>query len=180
MQALGNDFVIIDATEKNISLSRELICKVADRYFGVGCDQVLILELPTTQQTNVDFAFRVFNADGSEAGQCGNGLRCLAKFVVANGLSQKKDLIFASKSCKTQTHIEDDGQITVTLSRPIFEPKDIPFVAEKKALRYNLSIAGYDEIEVGVVSVGNPHAVVLLEDDAVDCVENFRSSYLQQ
>ncbi|MEI8055364.1 MAG: diaminopimelate epimerase [bacterium] len=162
MQGLGNDFVIIDAVTHNVSLSAESIRKISDRHFGVGCDQILVLEAPTADQPGIDFTYRVFNADGSEAGQCGNGIRCLAKFVT------QRDLVFATKSCKMQTHLEDDGQVTVTMDNPIFEPKNIPLVAEKKALRYNLPIAGYGEIEIGAVSVGNPHAVVLLEGNDAD------------
>ena len=175
MQGLGNDFVVIDAITHNISLSTELIRKISDRHFGVGCDQVLVLELPTREQSNIDFTYRIFNADGSEAGQCGNGIRCLAKFVVEHGLSDKRTLVFATNSCKMQTHLEDDGQVTVTIDKPIFEPKDIPLVAEKKSLRYNLPIAGFGEIEIGAVSVGNPHAVVLLEDNVTYCVETLGS-----
>lgn len=170
MQGLGNDFVVIDAVTHNISLSTELICKISDRHFGIGCDQVLILEPPTPEKSNIDFTYRIFNADGSEAGQCGNGIRCLAKFVVTQGLSDKRNLVFATKSCKMQTHLEDDGQVTVTIGKPIFEPKDIPLVAEKKSLRYTLPIAGFGEVEIGAVSVGNPHAVVLLEDSVTDHV----------
>ena len=175
MQGLGNDFVVIDAVTHNISLSIELIRKISDRHFGVGCDQVLVLELPTREQPNIDFTYRVFNADGSEAGQCGNGIRCLAKFVVEHGLSDKQTLVFATKSCKMQTYLEDDGQVTVTIGKPIFEPKDIPLVAEKKALRYNLPISGFGEIEIGAVSVGNPHAVVLLEGNVTDYIATLGS-----
>lgn len=168
MQGLGNDFVVINAVTHNISLSTEAVRKIADRHFGIGCDQVLILEPPTSEQSNIDFTYRIFNADGSEAGQCGNGIRCLAKFVAEHGLKSKRDLAFATKSCRMQTHLEDDGQITVDIGTPIFEPKNIPLVAEKKALRYNISIAGYGEIEIGAVSVGNPHAVFLLDDNVAD------------
>jgi len=174
MQGLGNDFVVIDAVTHDISLSTESIHKISDRHFGVGCDQILVLEPPTIEQPNVDFTYRIFNADGSEAGQCGNGIRCLAKFVAEHGLAHKRDLAFATKSCKMQTHLENDGQITVTIGNPIFEPKDIPFVAEKRALRYNLPIAdcgaGFGEIEIGAVSIGNPHAVVLLEGNIADYI----------
>lgn len=169
MQGLGNDFIVINAVTHNISLSTELISKIADRHFGVGCDQVLILESSlATQKFNTDFAYRVFNADGSEAGQCGNGVRCLAKFVLSQGLSNKRDLVFATNSCKTQTHLEEDDSVTVIINNPIFEPKDIPFVAEIKALRYNLPLSNCEEIEIGVVSIGNPHAIVLNKTDRIE------------
>ncbi|EKE01448.1 MAG: Diaminopimelate epimerase [uncultured bacterium] len=170
MQGLGNDFVVIDNVTHNISLTTESICKIADRYFGVGCDQILVLELPNVTQTDVDFTYRVFNADGSEAGQCGNGIRCLTKFVVEHGLSQKHDLVFSIKSSKIQTHLENDGQVTVAIGNPIFEPKEIPFVAEKRALRYTLPIASFGEVEIGAVSVGNPHAIILT-DEPIDQAE---------
>lgn len=171
MHSLGNDFIIINATTSHITLSTAFIRRIADRHFGIGCDQVLILELPKTHQSNIDFTYRIFNADGSEAGQCGNGVRCLAKLVLLHGLNQKRDLVFATKSCKMHTHLEDDGQVTVTIGHPIFEPKDIPLIAEKQSLRYNLPIAGFGEITIGAVSVGNPHAIVLLEDDFADHIE---------
>jgi diaminopimelate epimerase len=168
MQGLGNDFVVINAMAHDFSLSTESIQKIADRHFGVGCDQILILNLPRIKEQNIDFTYQIFNADGSEAGQCGNGVRCLAKFVTEHGLTQKKDLCFATKSCKTLTHLEKNGQITATTDKPIFDPKNIPFVAKKEALRYNLALENHGEIEIGAVSVGNPHAIVLVEGDFTD------------
>ncbi|EKD45631.1 MAG: diaminopimelate epimerase, partial [uncultured bacterium] len=164
MQGLGNDFIVIDAVRHNISLSIESIRKIADRHFGIGCDQVLILKAPTENSSGVDFSYRIFNADGGEAGFCGNGIRCLAKFALLSGLTKKRDLVFSTKTCTIKTHLEADGLVGVLLSSPIFEPKDIPFVAKEKALRYNLQILGYDDIEIGVVGVGNPHAVVMCND----------------
>lgn len=173
MQALGNDFVVINAVTNNISLSKEAIKKLANRHFGVGCDQVLVIETPSMRQKNsIDFMYRIFNADGSEAQQCGNGVRCLAKFIFEHGLSNKKNLVLGTKYCKTHTKLEDDGQVTATLSGPIFEPKDIPFVAQQQALRYNIGLLGYEDIEVGVVSVGNPHVVLLTNDYILDNFTN--------
>lgn len=173
MQGLGNDFVVINAVTNNISLSKKSIKKLSNRHFGVGCDQILILELPPARQkNNIDFVYRIFNADGSEAGQCGNGVRCLAKFVFEQGLSNKKDLVFATKCCKTHTRIEDDGQVTAIFGGPNFAPKDIPFVAEEQALRYNLEFLGHGILEMGVVSVGNPHAVLLVNDNILDNFAN--------
>ena len=169
MQGLGNDFVVINAVTNNILLSKQLIKKIADRHFGIGCDQILILEAPSARQKNhIDFMYRIFNADGSEAGQCGNGVRCLAKFVFEQGLSSKKELVFATKSCKTYTKIENDGLVTVIFGVPHFAPKDIPFVAQEQALRYNLEFSGYGAIEMGVVAVGNPHAVLLASEQMLN------------
>lgn len=169
MQGLGNDFIVINAITNNISLSKEAIKKLADRHFGIGCDQILIVEAPSVLQKNsVDFTYRIFNADGSEAEQCGNGARCLAKFVFEHNLSNKKNLVLATKCCKIHTRLEDNGQITVILNGPIFEPKDIPFLTHEQALQYNLGFLGYGMIEIGVVSVGNPHAVLLANDQILD------------
>lgn len=170
MHGLGNDFVVIDAVKNSISLSTRLICKIADRRFGVGCDQVLILEAPTPKYKNVDFVYHIFNADGSKATQCGNGVRCLAKFVVERGLSKKRNLVFATNSCLTKACLEKNGKVTVILDKPIFEPKNIPLVAKKQALRYNIPIGDCGEIEVGAVSVGNPHAVIFIEENFANYV----------
>lgn len=172
MHGSGNDFVIIDAVTHDIVLSTEAIRSIADRHFGVGCDQVLVLELPKTLSPEVDFVYRIFNADGSEAGQCCNGVRCLTKFVKIQGISKKANLVFATKVTQTKTFIEEDGQVTAVIQPPIFEPKNIPLLAVAKALRYNLRIANGDELEVGAVSVGNPHAVVLVDDVDATAVES--------
>ena len=164
MQSLGNDFVVIDNIAGNIPVSKELVCKIANRNFGVGCDQVLVLE--SANQPEVDFCYRIFNVDGSEAKQCGNGVRCLAKLVAQRGLSKKRNLVFGVGDQKVKVYLEDDGLVSANIGKPVFEPKDIPFVAEHLALRYNLVVLGYDVVEAGVVSVGNPHAVVLV--DSVD------------
>lgn len=171
MQGLGNDFVVIDATRRKFSLSATLIRKIANRIFGIGCDQVLLLTLPPQNCKDVDFIYNVFNADGSKTLQCVNGVRCLAKFVHENGLSTKRNLVFATEAIKNQTYLEDDGSVTVILAKPIFSVRDIPIVAKRQALRYNVPIPNWGEIEVGVVSVGNPHAVVLLESDIANYVE---------
>ncbi|HBC71764.1 MAG TPA: diaminopimelate epimerase [Coxiellaceae bacterium] len=174
MHGLGNDFVIIDMVTNDISpsiLNVESACKIADRHFGVGCDQVLVLEPAKTSDQDSDFFYRVFNADGSEAGQCGNGVRCLAKYVKTHGLSDKDHLVFATSTTKTKTILEKDGQITAVTQGPIFDLKEIPLIAETRSLRYNLQIANGDKIEIGAVSVGNPHAIVLVDDVDVTPVE---------
>lgn len=170
MHSLGNDFVVIDAVTHDIALSTEAICRIADRHFGVGCDQILVLELPKEVSSEVDFTYRIFNADGSEAGQCCNGVRCLAKFIKTQGISEKKQLIFTTKTTKTKTFLEDNGQVTAIIQGPMFEPKRIPLIAAAKSLKYNLQI-GDGGLEVGAVSVGNPHAVVLVDDVATAAVD---------
>ena len=167
MHGLGNDFVIIDMVTNDIPssiLDAESIRKIADRHFGVGCDQVLVLEPAKASDQDSDFFYRVFNADGSEAWQCGNGVRCLARFVKTHALSTKDQLVFATRNTKTKTILEKDGQITAINKGPVFEPKKIPLVAEAQSLRYNLQLANGDAVEIGVVSVGNPHAIILVDD----------------
>lgn len=165
MQGLGNDFVVIDNVTNNIALAPKIITQITDRHFGVGCDQVLILELPPKEmKQDVDFFYRVFNSDGGEAEQCGNGVRCLAKFVKIQGMNNKERLIFATKSTINRTFFERDGQVTAITNGPVFTPENIPFIAKKQELRYNLQISHDSNVEVGVVSVGNPHAVVLVLD----------------
>jgi diaminopimelate epimerase len=164
MHGLGNDFVVIDTITHDVPLSSELIRKIADRHFGVGCDQILVLQSPPISPPDIDFIYRVFNADGSEAGQCGNGVRCLAKFVKNQKLSVKNDLIFATKNTKTRTILEQDGQVTAVAQGPIFEPKDIPLMAKARSLHYQLPMADGKKVQIGAVSVGNPHAVVLVSE----------------
>jgi len=160
MHGLGNDFVVIDATSQPIELSMEQIRFLADRRFGVGCDQVLLVEPP--RQSNVDFTYRIFNADGSEVEQCGNGARCFARYVLDHGLTRKTDIAVATRAGVITLHVEADGQITVDMGMPRFEPDEIPFQAPQRAEVYPLKLET-TEVEVGVVSMGNPHAVLRVE-----------------
>ena len=160
MHGLGNDFVVIDATSQPIELSMEQIRFLADRRFGVGCDQVLLVEPPL--QSNVDFTYRIFNADGGEVEQCGNGARCFARYVRDHGLTRKTNISVATRAGVITLHVETDGQITVDMGEPRFEPEAIPFDAAARAEVYPLKLATA-EVEVGVVSMGNPHAVLRVE-----------------
>ena len=160
MQGLGNDFVVIDATSQPIELSVEQIRFLANRRFGVGCDQVLLVEPP--RQSNVDFTYRIFNADGGEVEQCGNGARCFARYVRDHGLTRKTNISVATRAGVITLHVEADGQITVDMGMPRFEPDEIPFKAETQAKVYPLTLET-TEVEVGVVSMGNPHAVLRVE-----------------
>jgi len=161
MHGLGNDFVVIDATLRPVELSPDQVRVIADRHFGVGCDQVLLVEPP--REAEVDFTYRIFNADGGEAGQCGNGARCFARYVRDKGLTDKDTLRVATISGTITLHIETDGQVTVDMGVPRLTPAEIPFEAKSRADVYTLSV---DEqpVEVGVVSMGNPHAVVRVDD----------------
>jgi diaminopimelate epimerase len=160
MHGLGNDFVVIDATSQPIELSMEQIRFLADRRFGVGCDQVLLVE--PQRQSNVDFTYRIFNADGSEVEQCGNGARCFARYVLDHGLTRKTDIAVATRAGLITLHVEADGQITVDMGMPRFEPDEIPFQAPQRAEVYPLKLET-TEVEVSVVSMGNPHAVLRVE-----------------
>jgi diaminopimelate epimerase len=157
MHGLGNDFVVIDGIRQQIELSPEQYQFLADRHFGVGCDQILLVERPT--QEGVDFRYRIFNADGGEVQQCGNGARCFVRFVHDKGLTDKHEIRVETASGIIVPRLEDDGQITVDMGPPRFEPADIPFVADARALTYVLDLAG-QPVEISVLSMGNPHAVI--------------------
>lgn len=161
MQGLGNDFVVIDGIRQPVALNVERIRLLADRRFGVGCDQVLLVE--ATESAEVDFRYRIFNADGGEVGQCGNGARCLARFVRDQGLTDRDDLCVETLSGRLRLHLEADGQVTVDMGQPRLEPVDIPFFADERAPRYLIAADGV-ELEIGVVSMGNPHAVLRVDD----------------
>ncbi|HEX23178.1 MAG TPA: diaminopimelate epimerase [Chromatiales bacterium] len=161
MHGLGNDFVVIDAISQTIDLSPEQVRLIADRHRGVGCDQLLLVERP--RSPDVDFRYRIFNADGSEVGHCGNGARCFARFVVDHGLTDKREIAVETFSNGIQLRIEVDGQVTVNMGAPHFEPADIPFEAETCAAKYALALEE-TSLEIGVVSMGNPHAVIRVDD----------------
>lgn len=163
MQGLGNDFVVIDGIAQPLALSPEQIRGIADRHFGVGCDQILVVESPTLP--GVDLRYRIFNADGSEVEQCGNGARCFARFVRDRGLTAKDEIVVETAGGVIRLVIGSDGQVTVNMGRPRLEPADIPFIAAARAARYALSVDNLD-LEIGAVSMGNPHAVLTV--NAVD------------
>ena len=161
MHGLGNDFVVIDATSQPINLTMEQIRLLADRRLGVGCDQVLLVEPPA--QAEVDFTYRIFNADGSEVEQCGNGARCFAHYVRDKGLTRKDQIPVATAAGVITLYVEADGQITVDMGVPIFEPAEIPFAADARAEVYSLEVEA-TQLELSAVSLGNPHAVMRVED----------------
>ncbi|KAF0191949.1 MAG: diaminopimelate epimerase [Gammaproteobacteria bacterium] len=163
MHGLGNDFVVLDGVSQPVSLTPEQIRFVADRHFGIGCDQVLMVE--KARSPDADFRYRIFNADGSEAEQCGNGARCYARFVAEHGLTDKRMVALETPGGLIYTRIEDDGLVTVNMGFPRFEPAQVPFLADETAPRYTLSVDG-QLVTVSVVSIGNPHAV--LQVDNVD------------
>ncbi|MCH9698861.1 MAG: diaminopimelate epimerase [Gammaproteobacteria bacterium] len=160
MHGLGNDFVVIDATRKPVQLSDGQLKAIADRHFGIGCDQILVVE----QSSNpaIDFRYRIFNADGSEVGQCGNGARCFARFVQDKQLTDKNIIRVETQSSLMTLTINPDDTVSVNLGVPVFEPNQVPLLAESRKTSYTLSIDG-QTISYGAVSLGNPHAVILVD-----------------
>lgn len=166
MHGLGNDFIVIDAIEQAVNLSPEQIRFLADRRFGVGCDQVLLVE--PAHSAEADFRYRIFNADGGEVAQCGNGARCFARFVRDKGLSSKDAIAVETASGLIYPTMQADGSVTVDMGKPIFEPAKIPFIAEEQATTYMLAVPEHGKKEITALSMGNPHAVMLVDnvDDA--------------
>ncbi|MCG3758196.1 diaminopimelate epimerase [Vibrio cincinnatiensis] len=161
MHGLGNDFMVVDCITQNVFFSPELIRRLANRHTGVGFDQLLVVEAPYDPET--DFHYRIFNADGSEVEQCGNGARCFARFVRMKGLTNKYQLSVSTKKGKIILSIEEDDQITVNMGEPEFEPSKIPFRAKQAEKTYIMRV---DEqtLFCGAVSMGNPHVVTVIED----------------
>lgn len=157
MQGLGNDFMVLDATQAPIKLKPEQIKQLADRHFGVGFDQLLLVEAAT--QATVDFNYRIFNADGSEVEQCGNGARCFALYVRDKGLTKKNPIRVATRTGIIELNITSTGLVKVNMGIPKTQPVDIPFIADKEANFYALE-TGSESIKLAVVNMGNPHAVL--------------------
>ncbi len=161
MHGLGNDFVVIDAINQPISLTSEQIRFIADRHFGIGCDQLLLVEKPDV--AHADFRYRIFNADGGEVEQCGNGARCFARFVFDQGLTGNKQIPVITQAGLIVLTLENDGQVTVNMGQPAFEPESLPFLATEEQATYSLEIDG-KIIIFSAVSIGNPHAVIQVDD----------------
>ncbi|HHF3223176.1 TPA: diaminopimelate epimerase [Vibrio diabolicus] len=161
MHGLGNDFMVVDCITQNVFFSQDLIRRLADRHTGVGFDQLLVVEAPYDPET--DFHYRIFNADGSEVEQCGNGARCFARFVRLKGLTNKYSISVSTKKGKMILNIEDDGEVTVNMGVPEFEPNKIPFKAKQKEKTYIMR-ACEKTLFCGAVSMGNPHVVTVVDD----------------
>ena len=161
MHGLGNDFMVIDAIHQDIELTPQRIAAWADRHTGVGFDQLLLVEAPEGDEA--EFRYRIFNADGGEVEQCGNGARCFARFVRDRGLSQSDRIPVETRGGLIELQLLDDGRVRVDMGRPRFDPAEIPLDAPTEQDRYRLEIDG-ESIEFGAVSMGNPHAVLQVED----------------
>jgi diaminopimelate epimerase len=161
MHGLGNDFVVLDGVRQPVQLTPEQLRHLGDRHFGVGCDQILLVEAAT--KPDIDFRYRIFNADGGEVEQCGNGARCFVRFVHEQGLTDKREIRVETMSGVISPRLEADGNVTVDMGVPVFAPARIPFVAESDDLVQPLNV-GDDEVAITAVSMGNPHAVQVVAD----------------
>ena len=161
MQGLGNDFVVFDGVRQGVTLSAEQCRFLADRRFGIGCDQILLVEPPRLAGT--DFHYRIFNADGSEVEQCGNGARCFARFVRDQGLTDRAEIPVGTAAGPIRLFLEADGQVRVNMGMPRFAPECLPFLAAAEADSYDLEVDG-QTLRIGAVSMGNPHAVLRVPD----------------
>jgi diaminopimelate epimerase len=157
MHGLGNDFVVFDGVSQAVALTPEQCRRIADRHFGIGCDQILLVEKPG--RADVDFRYRIFNADGGEVEQCGNGARCFVRFVHDHGLTEKTTIRVETASGIIEPRLLDNGLITVDMGVPRFKPADIPFAAEAEAQTYALKV-GQHVLDIAALSMGNPHAVL--------------------
>ncbi len=160
MHGLGNDFVVLDGINQSINLNVQQMRRLADRHFGIGCDQILLVEQASGQ---ADFRYRIFNADGGEVEQCGNGARCFVRYVHDHDLTRKNEIRIETLGGVISPKLEGDGNITVDMGKPIFEPERIPFIAEKYALTYPLEIQD-TAVNITALSMGNPHAVRVVPD----------------
>ena len=161
MHGLGNDFVVVDGVTQNVFFTSETIQRLADRHRGIGFDQLLLVEPPYDPE--LDFHYRIFNADGSEVSQCGNGARCFARFVTLKGLTNKKDIAVSTQKGNMVLTVKDDNRIRVNMGEPIWEPAKIPFTANKFEKNYILR-TDIQTVLCGAVSMGNPHCVVQVDD----------------
>ena len=161
MHGAGNDFVVLDGVRQQIHLTPEQLRLLADRHFGVGCDQILLVE--KSQNPDVDFRYRIFNADGGEVEQCGNGARCFVRYVHDNKLTSKREIVVETKSGLISPSLTDDGRVTVNMGSPIFEAAQIPFETTSNEIIQTLQIDSLS-VEITAISMGNPHAVQIVDD----------------
>ena len=160
MHGAGNDFVVLDGVRQRVELAPEQLRLLADRHFGVGCDQILLVE--KAQHPAADFRYRIFNADGGEVEQCGNGARCFVRFVHDQRLTHKREIVVETKSGLISPRLEEDGRVTVNMGAPIFEPERIPFAGSEELIQ-PLQVGGAP-VQITALSMGNPHAVQVVDN----------------
>jgi diaminopimelate epimerase len=161
MHGLGNDFVVIDGVSQSVRLTPDKIRAIADRNFGVGCDQILVVETPETP--DVDFRYRIFNCDGSEVENCGNGARCFAVFVRERKLTGKNVIKVETAGGLIELRVQQDEQVSVDMGAPRLQPVQVPFIADAQAATYPFVVAG-KTYDISAVSMGNPHGVLVVDD----------------
>lgn len=161
MHGAGNDFAVVDATRTPLQIAPSVIRRLAERHTGIGFDQLLVVE--AARHPGTDFYYRIFNADGGEVSQCGNGARCFVRFVHDKGLSAKKAIRVETRSGIIEPRLEDDGRVSVNMGVPVFEPARIPFIADQRAATYRIDVGGR-MLEICALSMGNPHAVQVVAD----------------
>lgn len=161
MHGLGNDFVVIDALTQNVRITGSMVRRLADRSLGIGCDQILVVEPPS--EKDIDFDYRIFNQDGTEVEQCGNGARCLARFVKDRKLTGKSSIRVKTVNRVMDLQINADNSVRVDMGVPLLEPSEIPFEAGLKSLLYDIDIGGHG-YSISAVSMGNPHAILQVDD----------------
>lgn len=174
MHGLGNDFMVIDGINQSFTPHAETIQKWANRHTGIGFDQLLLVE--KTDTPNVDFRYRIFNSDGGEVEQCGNGARCFVQFVVEQSLTDKQEIIVETARGIIKPRLNDDGLITVNMGQPRFQPEEVPFILrsnERAGEKTYIVVQELDSAEMSLLSMGNPHAVMLVNDVATAPVENW-------
>jgi len=161
MHGAGNDFVVLNGVRQRIQLAPEQLRFLADRHFGVGCDQILLVE--PAQHPDADFRYRIFNADGGEVEQCGNGARCFVRFVHDQKLTHKREIVVETKGGLITPRLEGDGRVTVNMGAPVFESARVPFRTDSAEIIQPLEVGG-ETVQISVLSMGNPHAVQLVAD----------------
>lgn len=166
MHGLGNDFMVVDGVTQKVFFSPDLIKRLGDRHFGIGFDQLLLVEPP--YNPDLDFHYRIFNQDGSEVQMCGNGARCFARFVCEHGLCNKKEIKVSTMAGELTLKLEDDNEVVVNMGVPITDPQKVPCTYESEQTIYTMALdealAKQSSITIGAVSMGNPHAVTIVDD----------------
>ena len=161
MHGLGNDFVVLDLMTQRIKIDEDAVRRLSDRHFGIGFDQLLIVKAPTDPE--MDFKYRIFNADGTEVEHCGNGARCFAKFVTEKRLTGKQTIAVQTMKGPIYLTLTENNRVRVDMGQPIIEPAEVPFIADIKSSSYSLAI-GTELLEISAISMGNPHGVIVVED----------------
>ena len=164
MQSLGNDFVVFNGVAERILMTQQIARRIADRHVGIGCDQILIVEAPDGHNVdNNGYQFRIFNSDGSEVGQCGNGARCLGQYLHDQGLSSETTIEARTKTTALQLHLNPDGSVTVAMGIAEFAPEKIPLAVPEQALNYHVATE-FGDVVFSALSVGNPHCIIQVDN----------------